>query len=109
MRNHLIFMEILVMVLVFSLAAGACLGIFAAAKNITEETARLDRAVMLARNTAQLLKAGRPPETADTGNLILEISELPSGVPGVKQVKITVTYENIPVFSLNTGWQERMR
>lgn len=108
MRNHLIFMEILVMILVFALAAGACLGIFAAAKNITEETARLDRAVMLARNTAQLLKVGRQPETESTGELDLNIWELPSDIPGVKQVKITVTYENTPVFSLNTGWQERI-
>lgn len=96
------------MILVFSLAAAACLGIFAAAKTITEETDRLDRAVMLARNTAQLLKAGREPVLPDTGELTVEIRDVPSGIPGVKQVRITVTYEKTPVFSLNTGWQERM-
>ena len=101
-RSALLLMELLVMVLVFSLAAAACLGIFAEARLMARETARLDAAVLLARNTAELLKAGRPIPTSDA----LEVRELPTDIPGWKTVRITVVHEKTPVFSLDTGWQE---
>lgn len=108
MKGHLILMEILVMVLVFALGAAACVGVFVQARLAAEDTARLDAAVTLAQNTAQLLKAGREPPAPEAGALALEITETPSKIPGLRQATITVTYENTPVFSLNTGWQERM-
>lgn len=106
MKGNLIFIELLVMILVFSLAAAACLGIFAQARLLSEDTARLDKAVLLAQNAAQLLKAGRDPATLETGELLLEIRPLPSEEAGLKQAEITVSYDNTPVFSLTTGWQE---
>lgn len=106
MKGNLIFMELLVMILVFSLAAAACLGIFSHARLLAEDTARLDRAVILARNTAELLKAGQAPEYPDTGDLTLEIAQEPSELPGLKQATITVLYNTTPVYSLTAGWQE---
>ena len=105
-KTALMLTELLVMLLVFSLAAAACLGIFAQARLMAEETARRDRAVLLARNTAELLKAGRDPALADIQGLELEISRKNSGIPGFCQAKITVIYEKAPVFILDTGWQE---
>ena len=50
-------MELLIMVLVFSLAAAGCLRCFVWAKLTSEETAEFDRAVVLAQNTAEALKS----------------------------------------------------
>lgn len=108
MKGNLIFMELLVMILVFSLAAAACLGIFSNARLLAEDTARLDRAVTLARNTAELLKAGLPPEYPEAGDLTLVITKEPSELPGLKQATITVLYDAAPVYSLTTGWQEEV-
>lgn len=108
MKGNLILMELLVMILVFSLAAAACLGIFAQARLMTEETARLDEAVALAGNAAELLKAGRNPESLDTGDLELEISEISTGISGFRQAEITVSFETEIVFTLTAGWQEDM-
>jgi type II secretory pathway pseudopilin PulG len=105
-RGNLILIELLVMLLVFSLAAAACLGIFAQARLMTEETARLDEAVALARNAAELLKAGRDLQTLDTGELRLEITELPGEIPGMMQAEIAILDGETTVFSLTTGWQE---
>lgn len=106
MRGNLILIELLVMLLVFSLAAAACLGIFAQARLMTEETARLDEAVALARNAAELLKAGRDLQNLDTGELRLEITELPGEIPGMTQAEIAILEGETTVFSLTTGWQE---
>lgn len=104
MKGNLIFIELLVMVLVFALGASACLGIFTHARLLAEDTARLDEAVALAQNAAELLKTGYDPETLDTGELVLNITE--EDLPGLTQATITVSYEDVPVFSLTTGWQE---
>ena len=104
MKGNLIFIELLVMVLVFALGASACLGIFTHARLLAEDTARLDEAVALAQNAAELLKAGYDPTTLDTGDFVLDIAE--EALPGLTQATITISYEDAPVFSLTTGWQE---
>ena len=104
MKGNLIFIELLVMILVFALAASACLGIFTHARLLAEDTARLDAAVALARNAAELLKAGRDPAVLDTGELVLDIAE--EALPGMHQATITVSFEATPLFTLTTGWQE---
>lgn len=104
MNRNLMFIELLVMILVFALAASACLGIFTHARLLAEDTARLDAAVALARNAVQLLKAGRDPSGLDTGELTLDIAE--ESLPGMVQAVITVTYRETPVYRLTTGWQK---
>ena len=104
-RASLTLMEMLIMVLVFSLSAAICLGLFAGADRLSEETSRQDRAVILAQNAAEALKAGAEPEPAEEG-LYLDIQEVPSGISGLKQAEITVFFEKEAIFTLETGWQE---
>lgn len=105
-RASLSLMELIIMVLVFSLAAAVCLRLFVAAGALSEETARQDRAVILAQNAAEALKAGKEPEVLSQDGLELTIREVTPEVPGMKQVQIQVSFEEKVIFSIETGWQE---
>ena len=95
-------MELLVMVLVFALAAALCMQAFARAQAISLETMRRDEAVVLAQNGAELLKAGMTEPEIEK-----QLSdELPQEIPGMKQAEISVFYENTALFSLMVGCQE---
>lgn len=108
-KASLFLMEQLVMVLVFALAAALCIQVFVKAGEISDETARRDEAVIIARNAAQMLKACGDPETVkemvDSGVYTLQIQEEDSGISGLKQANIVVYYEDSPQFFLRTGWQ----
>lgn len=58
-KASLILAEQLVMILVFSLAAVICLGIFIKAHQISQQSENLDAAVLLAQNAAETVKASR--------------------------------------------------
>ena len=109
-KTSLLLMEQLVMILVFALAAALCLQIFAKADAISQETARRDRAVVLARNAAELLKATDGNEAAAEGlsteGYRVEVARQPSSQPGLACAEIIVFFENKVLFSLETGWQE---
>lgn len=109
-KASLFLMEQLVMLLVFSLAAAVCLGIFVRADKISVQTALQDEAVILAQNTAEALKhtgnADTAKELVDESVFTLEIREEDSGIPGLTQAQIVVCYEGREIFSLRTGWQE---
>lgn len=105
-RASLQLMELLVMVLVFALAAAACLGCFVGAWNLQRDTARMGEAVILAQNTAELLKAGADPMIQDTQGFELEIDDLPSEVPGLKAARVRVLWEDTALVQLEVGWQE---
>ena len=109
-KASLFLMEQLVMVLVFALAAALCLGVFVRANEISSETARRDKAVIIAQNAAQMLKTTGDPELVrqrvDSGEFVLEIQNENSEISGLRQAKIIVFYENREVFFLRTGWQE---
>lgn len=109
-KASLFLMEQLVMVLVFALAAALCLGVFARANEISSATARRDEAAIIAQNAAQMLKNTGDPEwvrqRVDSGEFTLEIHKENSELPGLRQAKIVVLYDNREVFSLQTGWQE---
>jgi hypothetical protein len=80
------------------------------ANKISSETARLDEAMIIAQNAAQMLKKTGDPELTqqgvDSGEFMLEIQKENSEFPGLCQAKIIVFYESQEVFSLRTGWQE---
>jgi len=61
MRTHsktpLFLMELIVMLLVFSVSAVVCLQVFAGAKRISEESSRLDAAVIQAQTVAEYWKS----------------------------------------------------
>ena len=109
-KTSLLLMELLVMILVFALAAALCLQVFAKARDISEETARRDRAVVLARNAAELLKATNGDEASAEGlganGYRVAVTALPAGVTGLSCAEIEIFYEETPLFSLETGWQE---
>lgn len=104
-RASLALMEQLIMVLVFALAAALCLRCFAASEAISQETIRRDRAVQIAQNAAERLKAGQVPEQPEAG-FDLELREEDSGIPGLAQTEIRVLWEGELLYTLNTGWQE---
>lgn len=121
-KASLTLMELLVMVLVFSLAAAACLGCFAGAAAIHRETERLDRAVLLAQNGAEALKAAggdleaaaqslggsieKDTLTVHTGELRLSVQRQPSGIPGLGQALAEVWDGEGSLFRLTVRWQE---
>ncbi|MBR5269950.1 MAG: hypothetical protein IKU21_05545 [Anaerotignum sp.] len=61
MRTHsktpLFLMELIIMLLVFSVSAAICLQVFAGARRISDESRRLDIAVMQAQTAAECWKA----------------------------------------------------
>ena len=71
MRTHsktpLFLMELIIMLLVFSISAAICLQVFAGARRISDESHRLDVAVMQAQTAAECWKAshGDLKETAE--------------------------------------------
>ena len=111
-KASLVLMEQLILLLVFSLAAAMCLQVFAKAAAISEETARRDQAVVLARNGAELLKAtGGDASAAEAlsgeGYRVTVISG-PETQPGLARGEIRVFYEETMLFSLTTAWQEAL-
>lgn len=109
-RATLVLMEQLIMVLVFSLAAALCLGIFVHGQTVSWDAVRQDEAVILAQNAAQVLKAAGDPsaveDIVDPGGYTLDIREQVSPVPGLRQAEIRVLWEGRELFSLTAGWQE---
>jgi hypothetical protein len=108
-KTSLFLIEMLVMVLVFALCAALCVQLFARAEEISLETARQEEALLIAQNAAELLRSGMTAEAvAQTlaGDWGLDIEPLQTEVAGLQKAQITVCFEEMPIFSLVTGWQE---
>lgn len=123
-KASLVLMEQLVMLLVFALAAAACLGIFSAARDIGLSAKRQDEAVLLAQNGAEILKstAGNLEQTAAQlggtlhddqlyvpweDGLCLQIQKTASPIPGLGQADLWVIHGDSDIlFSLTVCWQE---
>ncbi len=109
-KTSLLLMEQLMMILVFSLAAALCLQVFAKAHEISQETARQDQAVILARNAAEVLKATDgdldAAETLSQDGYRVSVTLEDSPQPGLACAVIGVFWEDTQVYSLKTGWQE---
>lgn len=111
-KASLVLMEQLVMILVFAIAAALCLQVFAKAESISQETARKDQAVALARNAAEVLKATagdtEAAEKLGGGDLEVTVLRREAPVPGLALAEIQVSFEKTMLFSLETGWQEEL-
>ena len=112
-KASLALMELLVMVLIFSLAAAACLRCFVWADRTSEETTRRDRAVILAQNAAEAVKARSGDIPAARAllevpeGLILKITEISPEIPGLGEAEIAVENDRGErLFSLWIAWQE---
>ena len=109
-KASLLLMEQLVMILVFALAAVLCLQVFLKAGEISDETARRDHAVILARNGAELLKAtngdASAAEALGRDGYRVTVNLCQSQQPGLSSANIYVSFGEELLFSLETGWQE---
>lgn len=56
-KSELFLMEFIVVILFFSLSAAICISAFVKANNISEESKKLNHAVILAQSTAEKIKA----------------------------------------------------
>lgn len=106
-KASLILLELPVMILVFALCAGLCLGCFAHADRISRETTLQDAAALLAQNTAETLKAGVPlPAVPET--LTRSVTYLPTRIPGLAEAEISVfdRESQTLLIRFTLGWQE---
>jgi len=100
-------LELLMTVLIFSVAAAVSLRLFAAADRISRESQQLDRAVLAAQNAAECLKAGETPEDIPGDGLTCAVTYLPVRIPGLAEARIRVLDEGgAEVFTLTAAWQE---
>lgn len=111
-KASLVLMELLVMVLIFALAAAGCVRCFVWAVQTAEETALQDRAVNLAQNTAEAIQSTGDIDAAMAlqripEGLALQVEEIPSGMPGLKEAQILITgVGEREILSLHIAWQE---
>ncbi len=112
-KASLVLMELLVMVLVFALAAAACLRCFVWAFQTSQEIGQRDRAVVLAQNTAEALKARNGDIPAAQAllevpeELTLQIIKLSPEIPGLGEAEILIENDRGELlFSLCAAWQE---
>ena len=104
-RASLLLMELLVMILVFSLASAVCLELFAETQQLSRQTRQQDKAVLLAQNVAEQLKVGKIPENKVDG-LDLHIKHSETGFPGLHQAEISVACEGGILYTLTVGYRE---
>lgn len=121
-KASLVLMELLVMILVFALAAAVCLGIFVKSDEISRSTHLRDRAVVLAQNGAEVMKAcaGEADTAADKldgfvngdvitvcrEELVMTIAKVPSQIPGLGSGAVQVWQGDVCLFVLEFAWQE---
>lgn len=111
-KASLILMEQLVMILVFALAAAACLQAFVWADSMSRQIQQKDRAAVLCQNAAETVKATGSTQLAAAipaqEGLKLWVQETDSGIPGLGMARIWVTDESTQqeLFCITTGWQE---
>ena len=134
-KSPLALMEQVVMVLVFALAAALCLQVFVLSDRMSGQNQDTDRAVLLAQNTAETIKACGGVDGAqeilggeteqmmwcsyyyedltpapDRESSFYEVDVLPgnSGVEGLGQANIEVFRwdGNEGLFALTVAWQE---
>lgn len=112
-KASLVLLEQLIMILVFALAAAACLRIFAWSDRTGREMERQGQAVILCQNAAEILKSTGSLKEAEAvleqdSGFILELQTNENSVPGLGQAKVRVYWKDTGqlLFSLPVGWQE---
>ena len=126
-KSSLVLMELLIMAMVFALAAAFCLQAFAQADRISRDTLHRDMAVRLCDNAAQTVKAesnvaaaaqalgASPledrwqltiPEDGET--FLLELWQDDSGLPGlgIAQVRVCRARDGEVLFAITAGFPE---
>jgi len=104
-NKNLLFAELIVVVLFFSLAMTACVTLFAGAYKDGQQSSDLTNAVIMAQNTAELMKAtGRmPPAVTEEDGLQMQVEA--EVVDGILEAVITVSNpkDNSIIYELKVG------
>ena len=114
MRNKapLALMELVIMILIFALAAALCLQAFQWASKQSQQIALRDDAVLAVQNTAEALKAGigNAGGLADQdygGRFTVETTPLHPGEAGLGGARVrAVTPAGEEIFAVEVYWQE---
>ncbi|MEG2678532.1 MAG: hypothetical protein RR949_01260 [Oscillospiraceae bacterium] len=96
-KGTLVLLELLCNILIFALCAAVCVGILGHAKTISEESATLTDAVLLAQSAAERNRAGLwDGDTVEDGYTVT----LTPAAGGGKAAVITVSVGEKPVYTL---------
>lgn len=106
-RTTLTLMELLVMILVFALAAALCLQLFGESARLSREIRQQNEAAILAQNTAEQLKTGTlAAESFTHKEYLVQILSEETGIPDLGQANILVSIDGETLFTLTAAWQE---
>lgn len=136
-RAFLSILEQLCMILIFAVVAAVCLRVFSLANEISKDRDRLDRAVITAQYTAELLKSskgdleacadalsgsvdgntltvfcdssGQPSDAGTKEYFKLVAVKTASSHPYTERAQITVIGDGETVFSVDVVWQTENR
>lgn len=133
-KTPLPLMEQLIMILVFALSAALCLQDFALADHLSRQQKSREKAVVIAQNIAETLKAfsgdyasafeqtggvwdgsdwniyydesGRPLPSVEDSVFLTQVTPLESGNPLLGSAHIHVHYDQEILFEITISWQE---
>ena len=106
-KTTLSMMELLMMVLVFSLCAALSMQAFAVSHRISQNQQLKETAAVLAQSEAEIIKARGITEsyTREENGFSIEVLPVETERPTLGKAKITVSSEDTS-FSLEVCWQE---
>jgi hypothetical protein len=101
-KTAIFLFELMVVILVFSLAAAVCASIFGKAYGVSEQSKALTMAVLKAESVAEEFKAGKTPDgdllfdrewraTTDRDRAVYRVTADVSGDGGVRVMDVAVT------------------
>lgn len=119
-KASLVLIELVIMILIFALAAALCLQAFHWASAESERIILRDDAVLAVQNMAELLKAGKgeagegnaasPPEQDYGDRFSLEVTPLDPDTNGLGGAAVSaLTPDGEIVFSADVYWQEPLK
>ena len=101
-------MELLIMVLVFSLCAALSMQAFATSHRISAQQNLREEAVILAQNEAESIQAQggiKEGYIREESGFTVSVTPLDTGLAALGKAVVAVSAENT-VFTLNVSWQE---
>ena len=107
-KTTLSMMELLMMVLVFSLCAALSMQAFATSHRISQTQHQRETAAILAQNEAESIKANggaHEAYTREENGFSISVTPMETSLPTLGKAEITVSSESTS-FSLNISWQE---
>lgn len=108
-------MEQLIMVLIFALTAALCLQGFSLADRMSRRQEAREKAVVLAQNLAESLKANSGDleaasrlldDFSEDPDFVIQVISVSTDDPYLGSARIVVTYEEEAIFEITVAWQE---